>query len=59
MGKPDMAADVDLVKASIKQAVGKLTGDQAVEAQGAKASSKAKSKKAGTIRTKAEKVHKE
>lgn len=33
MGKPDMAAEADRVKVSIKQAVGKLTGDPTVQAQ--------------------------
>ena len=59
MDKPDVAAEASRVRASIKQAVGKLTGDLAVERQGFKKTSQKASRKAGTTKAKAEKVHKE
>ena len=57
MAEPDMTAKAGRVKASIKQAVGKLTGDPAVEAQGVQENPGQRSRKLDDEKVKSNKVN--
>ncbi len=54
MAKPDMAAEADRLKASIKQAVGKLTGDPTVEAQATEKTPEERTEKAKSTKAQQE-----
>ena len=54
MAKPDMAAEADRLKTSIKQAVGKLTGDPTVEAQATEKTPEERTEKAKSTKAQQE-----